>query len=483
MPRIPTNEQNQNVQPQLTAPLRNEAAANYAPLNQVTDVLTQVTQTWQTAEDNMQKTNAIANQATSDARIDAASASDTGVTEGEDGELIFTDTTEQYIAQKEASKANALAGIKNGAVREQVAAQMDMEIAVSRIRMSTDFKNKQVEFNKSRLGVSLAAAAKRINTAETPALKAEAIEFRDNLLRESVLAGTITLKEKEDMQSDAEMESVKFDIYAETARFEDASDTLAQIEDREGKYKFLDETQRLEATRLIKDRIFQNNQTYERAVNEKQDETVKDVYQKMLDGEMSLAYLDAVANLTEEEGGLPPKQMKNLYSGYMRDVGDSLKRLRQTDTAAQEYIEVVENIMSEGADKNKAREIIATAYADGVVLSHEDMVVLNALKTNVKDIKANKHRQKTIGNINVLKRYFGNMVKAKEADLAIALKELLASVNSEEDIDTVAEKIMMADTRDRNPYVAWAGVTGTVLMDDKGLLKKVFGDGHTEEVK
>jgi len=155
MPKIPTYESQQNIRPTTAAPMMNEAVAATQPMIDLSNTINSVVQQMSDANDVMQATNAKASQALTVLEIENEASMDTGLQEDKNGKVTFKDNSALYAKRILDAEKASLDNISNKQVANQLKADFNLKSQISSIKVASNFKEKQLLFNRSQVAVVL----------------------------------------------------------------------------------------------------------------------------------------------------------------------------------------------------------------------------------------------------------------------------------------------------------------------------------------
>lgn len=473
MPTLPIYNQQQNVSPVQTSPLRNpdplrnDASQPFEDDQKVLNTLGQVAQKLSDANDVMQYTEAKAKHGIAIADIQARAAADPDFK-----------NTDKYKAELAKANASASSGISNQMVASRASMEFEQDSMIAGIKIGAQFHDKQLAYNKVMVKQSLDTMIQGKLNATTPAEAAQYDVKINNLLAENLQTGTINYEEAEKLLTNSQETAVKYEVYSDTSTQEKDSALLKELKKPNGKYSFLDPDTRLKMIEESQRRIFQNNQTLKREAEVNRDGNFNDIFTKANEGTLTLNDLDAQMAIPEEVGGIPKKQLLEIRKGLQTRIKNDLETIVDSQPKAAEYLEFVDNFIANETDRQKGREAIVTAYKDGI-LSPKEATFLNKLKKETEDIKNLRSREDFMTNslvpfkngINAINDWFTGKKNFTESEKALAIKQMLSMSASGADPYDVSQQIIKQTTVNKNPNILNLSPEGQLTIDENGYVK------------
>lgn len=199
MPIMPVANSQRNINASTGAPLRNEAAQEFAPEQIVVGAIQQTTQAWSDANDVMQYTKAKGQYEVSVADIQARAAADPN----------FEDS-DKYYKELQDAKNQSLVGISNRQVAEKAALDMDFGNQMSAIKINSNFKQKEIIANKFNLSQSIEGLQQKKLQASTSGEAAHVDQDIQDMLALNIKAGVLSPAEAEAIKDDANILSAEY---------------------------------------------------------------------------------------------------------------------------------------------------------------------------------------------------------------------------------------------------------------------------------
>lgn len=288
-------------------------------------------------------------------------------------------------------------------------------------------------------------------------------------------------------QKDIFKSQVKYDIYNDPATQEDDSEVLRQLRDtKDETYAFLDSTTRLDMIKESQQRIFQNNQTFKREVEVSQNQKNDTIIDKIANGTLTLKDIEKEMAIPEEQGGLKKSILLKYQTGLQGRIAKDLNYMLTEKTADKEsterakkigeYLKLINNYIDDKTDMWVAKELLATAWKDGVI-DGKEAKVLNPIRKHLKDIEFNRSTNPAAYYIKAVKTILGKY-NATDTQIALRLKQLLGTENIN---SQVASQIVADHIKSVIPNAPLLPKEGETHMDKNGNLFVVFPDGTIKE--
>jgi hypothetical protein len=267
MPQLPSYDSSRNIKPQLSAPLRDEAAQMAANQNKITGTITAIAQQWSDANDVMQYTKFKADSETAIARQKAVAEADPNENNWQ----------AHYDALKEI-KQNSTGMISNKMVEQKALLELDHSLAVAQIEISSTFKKKQILTNEIKLNEYAKTMAVNKSKAPTYAASLQIDDEFETTIKKNVVQGLITEAKGRKMIEDYRLGGVDLDIMNDEATAKEDSYVYAQLKKGEkGIYKDLSEAERAERLQKTELHIRRNKIMNNYMTNKNQDVAEKDL--------------------------------------------------------------------------------------------------------------------------------------------------------------------------------------------------------------
>lgn len=478
MPQLPGTEQRQQVNP-TNQPLIPQGTSQqpFKDNALVLNTLGEAAQQWSDANDVMQYTDAKAKHQVAIAQIEQKASMDPN----------FKNTLE-YQKQIELANKTAVEGIDNQLVASKAASEFEASGGVALVKIGADFRKKQLDYNKVQVGNNLDLLLQNKLGATTPA---EAMHYEtqmNQLLQENVNAGTLAPHEADKMLKDAQETAVKYIVYADPSTTEESSGVMKELRDPHGKYSFLPPDTRLKLIEEDAHRIFQNNQMVKKENEASRDSRFNNVFTKANEGTLTLNDLDAEMAVPEDQGGIPKKQLLDIRKSLQSRIKSDLEVVTQNNDKAQQYVDMIDNFVSDEVDRQKGREAIVNAFKDGI-LSPKEATYLNSLKRETEDIQWSREKDNLSSNNLVPFKnavygvidWFRGSGRHNEKDAALAIKKILSGAANNIPLDDVTQQVLKEDRVNTTPDIKSFPKSGQRMIDPvTGVSAIVYPDGTIE---
>lgn len=473
MPTFPYNSQNKiNANP--VAPIRNEAGQAFQDEQKVIGTLQEITQKWSDANDVMQYTEAKAKHGLAVADIESRAAADPNFR-----------NSDKYFKELNDAKENSVAGISNQQVASKASLELGYDTDIAALKIKGNFQKKQLDYNKVMVKTELDTAMKnKLSFEAGSAAYMQADSNIQTLLQRQVQSGVLSYDEADKMLKDSQETAVKYEVYNDNSTQEKDSTLLKELKKSNGKYSFLDPDTRLKMIEESQRRIFQNNQTFKREIELSKDNRFNDVFSKMNEGTFTLADLDREMAISEDQGGIPKKQLLEIRKGLEKEINSDLKAIVENDSKAADYQDFVDNFISDETDRQKGREAIVNAFKDGI-LSPKEATFLNKLKRETEGVQSIRSREEFMGNalipfknaINAVNDFFTGKKNFTESDKAMAIKKILNYSADGENPQEISQKVIKESIVKNNPNILNLNPEGQLVADENGNIKMMNNNG------
>lgn len=394
---------------------------------------------------------------------------------------VEVDPQKEQEYRKELQKSFA----ENSKDLDNVAAmELSLDTQIADIQLQNLFKKKSLELDD--------LATKEAIDMEISNPTEGSFSNIKKMLAEKVATGHKTAAEADKLYKDSVKTIGEFAVANDGARQESDSTVLAELKKGDkGKYSEIPPDDRLSLIKASQQRIFNNNQTYKRDVADSQNERNNNLINKFSDGTATLKDIDNEFAIPEEEGGMKRSQLliykRALVAGTKGDLdrmlrektadGDTTKRA----TAVKSYLGLIDSFIGDETDQAKAKEMLATAYEDGIINPTEQKF-LNDLKQNLKDIEFNRSTSVVASAIRGVKDFLNFQSNASDEDIARNIKMLVGDLAEGKDPGVSARKILSQEVAKIIPDISNFPETGKVMRDANGNIARIYPDGTFEEV-
>jgi len=240
VPTLPSYDSSRNIKPQLSAPLRDEAAQMAANQNKITGTITAIAKQWSDANDTMQYTKFKTDTETAIAQQKAAAINDPNI-----------NNINAHLEALKKIKSQSTGAISNKQVESKAMLELDHSLAVAQIEIDASFKKKQLLTNELKLDEYVKTMAANRSNALTEAMRMQNDDEFQNTILENVANETITPAKGKKLINDYRLGGVDLDIMNDGATTKESSYVYEQLKKGEkGEYKDLSDAER--ADRLEK---------------------------------------------------------------------------------------------------------------------------------------------------------------------------------------------------------------------------------------
>lgn len=432
------------------------------------------TEKWSNALDTMQKTTVKANTAVSIQRIEQEAALDTNI-----------NNYDIYAQKLDKLKNEHIKGFNNKMVEQGASIELDYDINMSKVNIDNIFKKKQIVSAQFSLDTDIEASINK--QVSNPAI-AEAERLRMlATIDENVSSGIISAEDGKKKKDEALKSVVSYSIYNDAATKEEDSLVLSELKKgKNGIYGFLDASDTLSMIQDSQKRIFQNNQTYKRDVEDSQKIRNDNIIEKMLAQDLTIKDIEDEEAIPEEQGGMK-RSVLNTYknsviNGINKDLNKMLteksdKEPTKRAIEVKKYNDLIDNFIDDELDSWKAKDMLARAYADGIIDKNEQKF-LNDLNNNLSDISLNRSTSPIAGAIKGIKEFWRHQKIATDEDLAISIKKLVGGIMAGDKPEEAQKKIMSDSVKSTFADYASYPEDGREKIDKAtGRRFKVYPDG------
>lgn len=427
MPIFPTYNQQRNITAGTVAPMRNEAAEEFAPQQQLIKTGLEITKNLSDSHDTIQLTEAKYKNDLALATIKAQAEADPDYR-----------NSQKYIQAVQEATNNSAMGIDNKekANMFSMEANYDSQVAISNIQAV--FTKKELEHGKFVLDNELDLLAQKKLSAKGKQIEVINQQVAD-LLVKNISAGVITEAEGKKKIEDMEKASVQAVINSDPF--------LAEKLLTSGEFPSLSPDDRVNFLKIVDSAKAQREAEIKRLNNEKKTAVENELEDKFFKEQLTITDLEKASEIPESQGGADRETLntmkKKLYSAQKERIENYIG-IKYPES--EEYVKLVDSMFdAETTDIIKARQILVDAYSDGKIDSNE-ATALSTIKKMVYSIEANKASNPLVKGYNIIKAMMnGGYVSGKGVEeQAQDLKEYITSLSIQQDAEpeTVANGIM-----------------------------------------
>lgn len=390
--------------------------------------------------------------------------------------------SDQYFKEIEKLKSDNLKGFSSKSTANKMAINFGYEAKVGQIQIQNLYKKKMID-------VGQVSADKLINSEidyanENPDNAFSNIKI---ILDKQVQAGIYSATEAQKKYKESVKTIGALIVSNDPSTQEDQSVVLAELrKGDQGKYAEIPPDDRLDLIKASQQRIFNNNQTYKRDTQDASNLRSNALIDKLASGEATIKDIEAEMAVPEESGGMKRSQLLTYQRALISGVKGNLDRMLQEKTPdhdptkrakdVKSYIDLIDNFIDSKTDQWKAKEMLASAFEDGIINSKEQQF-LNGLKQNLKDIEFNRNTSPIAIAIKGLKNFFRVQSNSSDEVIARNIKTLIGDVSSGTQPEVALRKILSKEVSSRIPDLANYPKTGKLKRDGNGNIIRVFPDG------
>jgi hypothetical protein len=454
MPVLPTYQSKQNIiQPKVSNAPAVGQQGGAEDLYKGTETILKGTEDigtkWQTAVDTMDYTKAKANYETAIATVKSNAVNDPNPDNQLAHQKQLQDITKDFGNQ-----------FHNKELANKAKFELDHNIAIANMEIGNEFKKKQLFANKINIGTTIDNLVQsKINTTN-PALKADADQQIFALVNAHQASGTITPAEAEKYLKDSKIIEVKYEIARDNSTTEKASDLLKALKDTK-QYPDLTPTERLSLIEESQKRIFQNNQSYKKQVDNNEDAVTATLADK---NKPQPSEQQIIAMMDSEQ--ITPK--------FAKATIENLKSIKEKKENRSEYFDKASRkIITPGDTKPEDIRIgLLNANAAGD-LSNEEFALLYTFnqEANNKSIDDDSpHKSFARSIIDWSDSNAGSKTIESRSRM---FKDYMTQVNSGTEPETAVKNAKIAEIIRLHPAVATYPEEGQLVYDIWGNIKLI----------
>ena len=360
--------------------------------------------------------------------------------------------------------------------------ELRQEADISAIRIGHRFKTLNLELD--------AVATQNLIDMEINNPSPGSFQKIKSIIDEKVATGFMGVPQGEKLYKDSVKTLGEFSVANDPATEESQSQVLAELKKGDkGTFSEIPPDDRLSLIKASQQRIFNNNQTFKRDIQDASNERSNNLIEKLASGEGRIADIEAELAVPEEQGGMKRSQLLTYKRAVVSGIKGDLNRMLQEKTpdkdptkrakAVKNYLELIDDYISDESDQLKAKEKLAQAYEDGNVDAKEQQF-LNAMKQSLKDIEFNRNAGLVANSIRGIKDFFGAQSNASDEDLARNIKSLVGEIQNGTPPRNAMRMVLSKQILSYFPDYATYEETGRLKQDANGNQILIFPDGTTE---
>lgn len=451
MPILPTYDSKNNIQANISAPVRNEVDQPFKDMQNVVGAVQGITQSWSNAHDVMQATEAQANHSTALAELESKAAADQNFR-----------NSQEYFTQLDEINKNAVAGIDNKLVAEKISLELKHDADIAKIKIQNNFNKKELDNNKFTTTISLENLMAQRSEAMTQAEKDQYDLKINQLMNAQVSSNALSQEDAYKILIDAKKANVIAGI------FNNPDMTISELKDKNGFYKDLPEYRKA----IFIERAKEYKQKQERESTELQKEIV---YNNEVNIAMGFAQgqVPNIKNLAEME-------RKGVISSDFANIALKVATSKYTVNSVtnnEEFSKLTREIFNstEKGQVQKSIKNILKGGSDGK-LSKED---LETLLTSAK-AQGSERRGDLSNGVKTLNDWAEENKKVNRAEMYRTYQQ---SINSGKNVQDAISDSMKINTLKVRPDFMKFPPEGKMQKDKFGNKAMVFPDGRIEEIK
>lgn len=451
-------------------------------LGQAAGQVADITMKWAQAVDSMQETAVKSSIAVGLAQIKQDSLNDPEI----NNEKL------QIDRMKKLRQAAMGKGLQNKSLEQKLNIELDTQEQLAALEINNIYAKKKIDYTRNVTLPNVIESYHQIKQSSvynSPQWVKADTDLREEIEKQRV-SGIIDYETAGKLYKQEQELGVKENIAKDTATEENQSQVLKDLRDTKGRYAFLDSKQRLELIEDSQRRIFQNNQSFKRDITDLQNERTNNLINKVVSEGLTIADIETELAIPEEKGGMKRATLLTYQRAALRGIENDLNRILQEKTPdknptqraimVKKYNDLIDDFMDDKTDQWKAKELLAQAYADGIINPKEQQF-LNNLKQGLKGIEWNRSTNPLVNIIKGTKEFLRKQSNATDEVIALRMKQLVGGIISGEDPLTASKKVMSDEIKSVFPDYATYPKEGRIKIDNaSGRQYKVYPDGSWE---
>ena len=178
------------------------------------------------------------------------------------------------------------------------------------------------------------------------------------------------------------------------------------------------------------------------------------------------------------------KAARGLKDQLFAKQNTKLKAITTEDEQQQKYIDLVDSVFSDEADRYSLKNVLVSSYADGSINGQEAQQ-LDQVKKIMEDMRFNNESGVMNGAIKTVKGWFGQH-NPDNKSLVASLKKVINFnpdlKKTDEEITDFTNSLIKSEAVKLNPKIGSLPDTGKIMIDANGNKAKVYPDGRYEEI-
>ncbi len=469
MPTLPVYNAKQNVDANISAPLRNEATQPFQDQQKVVGALENVTQQWSNLNDEMQFTKAKTNAQLAIAQQEQLAHQDPN-----------PDNAQAHIDAIKSVATKSIDGIDNQRVAQKAALEINGDAAVSSIKINSIFLNKKLLSNDLTLENYASVSAQNKSNAITQSQSEQVDNDFTQTINRNYTIGAISEGRAKSLIDNYRMGVVKNDLAKEGALHLDQSQVEAELnKGQSGRYKDLSTDQNTEAKRMVRLQIRDN---VEMGVGAKLDNRV-DVIKKISSGELTWQNADAITKIAMND----PKLGEAMQAVLDRNLKG--KEYKPQEAQNKDFAKLIDNIFSSKTKEEVSNYLVDTLYSGANQNMSKDKLSILVNAAEKKGAGLPTMKGSTNGSTDPAQQQIDNSVKhiqnfvkenpKSENVFVDFFKNLFGGSHPAQAKDDAIKTYNLQ----KYPWMGTVPSGGKIMVDKNGNKAKVFPDGTIQEVK
>jgi len=453
MPQLPRYQSQRSLTKELPEPLQQGAAERAAAFAPVIEAAAQINQKWGEAVDNMQETAVKLSYEQAQAQVEADSINDIDIN-GEDKQIKSLKKTSE----------EALKGITNAQLRDQLKFQLDHANGISAIKIKNIYAKKKIladNLNTEALLTQYARSGDPVNDDKA-----------FSLIQRKVATGFYTPTQGENLLKDYRLGSVDFDIQSDPSTTQQSPVLQELLKGKSGQYGKLTDNELSDKIKDAKINIWRNKNSQ-----------VKQEKETHTQGALSLS--QELVNQTLTSGVIQKKLMNKEIDAKTAAIFDnavSNKKQYDGEDANKASVYLLDLI----DDKTSALEVLGNAAeyrgikGKGLDDKSYGFLIQEAAKKLEREKKGLSGWDKTMevfkGRASALRDYASSMFSIPEMIAGKMVNKLLEKIQTGEDAEEAARQIQKDTVMEYHPAALTYPKEGKQVMDSLGNIKLILPD-------
>lgn len=379
------------------------------------------------------------------------------------------DNAQFHIDELQKIKKDATKGFTNKFTAQKVGMELDHKIEVGSLEIGGEFFKKKLFANKVNLDTTIDTMLQEKISTTDPNRKAEIDQKILALVQTNYAAGLITKGEADNYIDTARTMSVKYDIYNDQSTTEKESQVLKDLNSKD-KYPDLTAKERLELKGEAQRRIFQNNQSYKKQIDNNEDA----ITARFADPSKPKPSEDEIVDLMNADQ-LTPK--------FARATIENIKSMKEKkENTSAEFAKIVDYIVTPGNKPEDIRIEIMRQEAMGNI-DRDEFNMLYTFNQNASNKEIDKASpQKNF--IQTLTFWSDENAGMKTTESKSRMfKDYMMQVNEGIDPEVAVKAAIKREIIKLHPQAATYPEEGQLVYDIMGNIKLIKPDGQITNPK